>query len=138
MLCLDLDRFKWVNDSIGHRVGDRLLIDVAERISAMIRKEDTLARLSGNKFAILLTKLHDLDETKLFTQRILNQLEFPFLAEEQEIYVTASIGLVFGVNGENGDTLLRKADIAMYRAKAKGKGCYELFDEQLLKHIEIA
>ncbi len=141
VLCLDLDRFKWVNDSFGHPVGDRLLIDVAERVSAMIRREDTLARLSDDEFAILLTKLHGLEETKVLTQRILTQLEFPFLIEEREIYLSGSIGIAFeSKGGEDGDTLLRKADIAMYRAKAKGKGCFELFDEQEHehKHIETA
>ncbi|MEN8129980.1 MAG: EAL domain-containing protein [Pseudomonadota bacterium] len=136
VLYLDLDGFKRVNDSYGHAVGDKLLVAVAERIGALLRKEDTLARLSGDEFATLLSKIGDADDAKVLVQRILNQLEFAFLIEGREVYANASIGIALGVaKGQTADGLLRDADIAMYRAKAKGKGCYSFFDEQLRRDI---
>jgi diguanylate cyclase (GGDEF)-like protein/PAS domain S-box-containing protein len=136
VLYLDLDGFKRVNDSYGHSSGDSLLIEVAERIGLLIRKEDTLSRLSGDEFAILLTKMKELDDARVFAQRVLKQLEYAFLIEDQEVYVSCSIGIALNsVKGQDADSLLRDADIAMYRAKGKGRGCYEVFDEQLRRDI---
>ncbi|MCP4406649.1 MAG: EAL domain-containing protein [Gammaproteobacteria bacterium] len=136
VLYLDLDGFKRVNDSYGHAMGDKLLVAVAERIGALMRKEDTLARLSGDEFASLLNKIGGADDAEVLVQRILSQLDVAFLIGGREIYANASIGIALGVTtGQTADGLLRDADIAMYRAKAKGKGCYSFFDEQLRSDI---
>jgi Amt family ammonium transporter len=136
VLYLDLDGFKGVNDSLGHTAGDSLLVEVTARIAALIRKEDTLARLSGDEFAVLFAKMNHSEDAKVLAQRILNQLAFPFLIDEREVYVSGSIGIALDADhGDNVDNLLRDADIAMYRAKSKGKGAYALFDEQLRKDV---
>lgn len=136
VLYLDLDSFKRVNDSFGHTAGDSLLVEVTERIAALIRKEDTLARLSGDEFAVLLTKMNQPEDAKVLAKRVLKQLAFPFLIDEREVYVSGSIGIVIDANqGESIDNLIRDADIAMYRAKSKGKNTFELFDEQLRNDV---
>jgi diguanylate cyclase (GGDEF)-like protein/PAS domain S-box-containing protein len=132
VLLLDLDRFKSVNDSLGHLGGDHLLYAVADRLIGASRVLDTVARMGGDEFAILLEGLKSEQEAINITHRILQKFTLPFRIEGQEIFTNASIGLVLSSVGyEQVDELLRDADIAMYRAKAKGKGCYQLFDVQL-------
>jgi diguanylate cyclase (GGDEF)-like protein/PAS domain S-box-containing protein len=129
VLCLDLDRFKNINDSLGHSAGDRLLIDFSRRLSECIGAEDTLARLGGDEFAILLRRVHDASDAIRVADRVLNLLKQPFSLRGQDVYVPTSVGIAFGtVEYERPEDVLRDADTAMYRAKRRGKGRYELFD----------
>jgi diguanylate cyclase (GGDEF)-like protein/PAS domain S-box-containing protein len=129
VLFLDLDRFKTVNDSLGHAMGDCLLFNVADRLVKSIRTIDTIARLGGDEFAILLENLQSPNEAYRVIQRIQQALSLSFNLEGQEIYSNASIGVVLSSLGYYSvDDIVRDADIAMYRAKARGRGCYEIFD----------
>ncbi len=138
VLFLDLDRFKLINDSLGHAVGDQLLIEIGKRFKSRLRSSDTisrfkseptLARLGGDEFAILLDGLVQPADATRVAERILQDLEAPIQAGDHQVYAAASIGIVFGATGdENPEDLLRDADTAMYRAKTLGKGRYEVFD----------
>ncbi|HAN74911.1 MAG TPA: GGDEF domain-containing response regulator [Planktothrix sp. UBA8407] len=129
VLFLDCDRFKVVNDSLGHLVGDELLILIARRLNCCIKPQNTLSRLGGDEFAILLTEIPDYDHVITLADRILECFSQAFNLERHEIFINASIGIVIG-NCEYNEPehLLRDADTAMYRAKALGKGQYHLFD----------
>ena len=138
MLFMDLDNFKVVNDSLGHEVGDVLLIAVARRLRDQLRPEDTIARLGGDEFAILLEGFASLSDATAVAVRIAQILRAPFpLLEGQEIVVTASVGISLSTleapPGEDAheNMLLRDADTAMYQAKANGKGRYEVFDRSM-------
>ena len=126
VLFLDLDGFKTVNDSLGHRTGDRLLMMVAERLAERLRPGDTIARLGGDEFAVLLEELREPGDAARAAQRLLHALEAPFGLREREFYVSASIGIAAG-HGD-AETLLRDADLAMYRAKSRGKGRYAVYE----------
>ncbi len=128
VLFLDCDRFKVVNDSLGHLVGDELLIAVARRLEASLSQKDTLSRLGGDEFAILLTDIQDLSYTTFLADGILESLSFPFQLQGHEVFISASIGIVLGNSIVHlPEHLLRDADTAMYRAKALGKGQYHIF-----------
>ena len=129
VLFLDCDRFKVVNDSLGHLVGDELLILIAHRLSCYVKPQNTLARLGGDEFAILLTEIPNFHDVTILSDQILQCFSQPFNLERHEIFINASIGIVIG-NCEYNEPehLLRDADTAMYRAKALGKGQYHLFD----------
>jgi diguanylate cyclase (GGDEF)-like protein/PAS domain S-box-containing protein len=132
VLFIDLDRFKLINDSFGHGVGDELLIEVAALIEGLLRSTDTVARLGGDEFTILLDDLQDKADVELLTDRILKKLTSPLSLGEYTIFMSASIGVVLSSKGyQKGEDLLRDADIAMYRAKSKGKGCYSIFDVEM-------
>jgi diguanylate cyclase (GGDEF)-like protein/PAS domain S-box-containing protein len=136
VLFLDLDRFKIINDTLGHLIGDRLLIAVASRLLKSVRPHDTVARLGGDEFAILLEGLPTPNEVVKIAERIQQELNQPFRLEEQEIFTNASIGIVFSsVHYETVEEIIRDADIAMYRAKVQGRGCYEIFDLSLRDEI---
>ena len=126
VLFLDLDRFKTVNDSLGHAAGDRLLCTVAQRISTCMRAADTAARLGGDEFAVLLEDLVSTHEAVRVAERIIGELEAPIAVAGREVFVGASIGVATGAYGA--DDLLSHADVAMYRAKAQGKGRYAMFE----------
>ncbi|WP_242038495.1 GGDEF domain-containing phosphodiesterase [Chroococcidiopsis sp [FACHB-1243]] len=129
VLFVDLDRFKTINDSLGHLVGDRLLIGIAQRLKACIRSSDTLARLGGDEFTILIEDVDDKDDIIRLVERIQQEFKLPFHLRGQEVYANASIGvLIDTANYDCAEDLLRDADIAMYRAKERGRGCYEVFD----------
>jgi len=129
VLLLDLDGFKTVNDSLGHTVGDELLVAVAARLQGCLRPGDTAARLGGDEFAILLEDLEEPDAADRLAQRIIDVLAPPFSLSGREIFVPASLGISLAEGErESADELLRNADAAMYRAKSEGKGCYRLFD----------
>ncbi|MBF2098706.1 MAG: EAL domain-containing protein [Gloeomargaritaceae cyanobacterium C42_A2020_066] len=129
VLFLDLDRFKVINDSLGHAAGDELLIAVAHRLQQRLRSLDLVARLGGDEFVILLEEVADIQEVICATERIFTALQNPFLIEAREVYTTASVGIVIGTSAyQKTDHLLRDADTAMYRAKSKGKSRYEIFD----------
>ncbi|MBA3620149.1 MAG: sensor domain-containing diguanylate cyclase, partial [Acidothermales bacterium] len=122
VLFLDLDGFKHVNDSLGHTVGDRLLIAVAQRLRGCLRDEDVIARLGGDEFAIVLTRIEDTTEAERVALRLIDSLRDPFSLTPREITIAASIGVT--ATGAGPEELLRNADLAMYEAKASGKGCF--------------
>ncbi|PSB43856.1 hypothetical protein C7B80_22685 [Cyanosarcina cf. burmensis CCALA 770] len=132
VLFLDLDRFKVINDSLGHTLGDEFLIAIARRIEACIRPIDTAARLGGDEFTILLEGIDDISDTIQVAERIQAQLTLPFNLGGQEVFTTASIGIVLRTTSNNHpEDLLRDADIAMYRAKSLGKARYEIFNPEM-------
>ena len=136
VLFLDLDRFKDVNDSLGHLVGDRLLIAIAERLQKGLRTTDSVARLGGDEFVILIEDITDYQGATRVAQWIHEQLAEPYEMFENEVLVTTSIGIVFNNQEYNSpEDMLRDADIAMYYAKANGKARYEIFDPVMRSRI---
>jgi diguanylate cyclase (GGDEF)-like protein/PAS domain S-box-containing protein len=141
LLFLDLDRFKEINDSLGHLSGDHLLIVISHRLRKCLRTEDTLGRLGGDEFVILLENLTDIQEAITIADRIHEVLKSPILLNRKEIFMSVSIGIVLG--GEQGFyanynqvvDLLRDADIAMYRAKAKGQGKSAIFNPSMHAYV---
>src|SRR5204863_4852189 len=131
-LYLDLDRFKVVNDSLGHMVGDELLTAVSQRLEACLRQGDALARLGGDEFAILLNGLDDPQQANAVAFRIQKALSIPFSIGGREVFTSASIGIAFGLDHYNNpDDIMRDADTAMYHAKARGKARHEMFDADM-------
>jgi len=132
VLFVDLDRFKTINDTLGHEVGDRLLQQLAERFQRSVRDGDTVARFGGDEFVILLDDVASEDDVAGVAQKVLQALTPPFQVDGQTLYVTASIGVsLFPNDGENASTLLRNADIAMYRAKELGKNTYQFYSADM-------
>jgi diguanylate cyclase (GGDEF)-like protein/PAS domain S-box-containing protein len=128
-LFVDVDRFKVVNDSLGHLIGDQLLIEITRRLHACLRRGDVIARLGGDEFTILLNELRNPAEAIQIASRIQESFAVPFQLDEHEVFVTASIGLALSSTGyTNAEDILRDADTAMYRAKALGSNRQELFD----------
>ncbi len=143
VLYLDLDRFKVVNDSLGHLAGDQMLISIARRLEAALRVEDTVARLGGDEFVVLLNDLKDPIEVVQVANRIQQELSAPYTIEDQQVFTTCSIGITLGSNSyTKPEEVLRDADTAMYQAKSRGGGRYEMFDRQMhaqavaLLHLE--
>jgi diguanylate cyclase (GGDEF)-like protein/PAS domain S-box-containing protein len=135
VLFLDFDRFKLINDSLGHLTGDRALIAIARRLETCVRPGDTVARLGGDEFAVLLDDLRHLEDVEHLTRQIEDRLAASLQLDGNELYVSASIGIAFGSSGyERPEDVLRDADAAMYRAKALGRARHEVFDEAL--HLE--
>lgn len=129
ILFVDLDRFKIVNDSLGHDMGDKLLVDLSRRLETCARKIDTVARLGGDEFAILLDSIPSQNLAIEVAERIQVSLNLPFELEGQEFFTTASIGIAYSETGyERPEDILRDADTAMYRAKANGKARHEVFN----------
>jgi diguanylate cyclase (GGDEF)-like protein/PAS domain S-box-containing protein len=132
VLFLDLDRFKVINDSLGHSIGDQLLITLSQRLKAVLRSVDTVARLGGDEFVILLEDLPNPEDATRVAKRFQEELKQAFILEGHEVVVTASIGIVSDTDSyQRPNDVLRDADIAMYRAKARGKDRYEIFDASL-------
>ncbi|MDP9438343.1 MAG: GGDEF domain-containing protein, partial [Actinomycetota bacterium] len=128
VLFMDLDNFKVVNDSLGHKAGDRLLVEVGRRLRDGKRPEDTVARLGGDEFVVLLEDLDEGLDAARAAERLVERFRAPFEVEGQELFAKASVGVALGVHGDDADDLLRSADIAMYRAKHGGKGRVRVFD----------
>ncbi|MEO1146179.1 MAG: EAL domain-containing protein [Cyanobacteria bacterium J06638_22] len=129
VLFMDIDRFKVINDSLGHMQGDKLLMAIARRLTTCIRPGDTVARLGGDEFVVLLESIRDSSAALTIAERIQTTLEEPIYLDNHEVFITSSIGLALG--GKQyyaAEDLLRDADTAMYRAKAKGRARYEIFD----------
>lgn len=134
VLFLDCDRFKVVNDSLGHLVGDALLKEIAKPLRNIVRQDDTLARLGGDEFAILLPKISDLKSSVLVAERILAIFQEPFCFDGYEIFMNVSIGIALSSpEYEQPEHILRDADTAMYRAKALGRGQYQVFTSAMHK-----
>ena len=132
VLFLDLDRFKIINDSLGHMVGDQLLVGIARRLETCLRAGDTVARLGGDEFTILLDDLADPCETSLVVERIQRELASPFNLGWHEVFTTVSIGIAPSATGyDSPDEILRDADTAMYRAKSLGKARHVVFDREM-------
>ena len=132
ILYLDLDRFKVVNDSLGHLVGDEMLIAVSRRLETCVRDGDTLARLGGDEFAILLQTIGDEQQANVIAFRIQESLSQPIMVAGREVFTTASIGIAFGTSEHsNPDEIMRDADTAMYQAKSRGKARHEMFDADM-------
>lgn len=129
LLFLDLDRFKVINDSLGHPVGDRLLQSVAKALHSSVREVDTVARFGGDEFTIVLSNLDRPDDAKLVAKKILSSLQKPFIIDNHELFAMGSIGIsIFPEHGEDIDSLIKKADIAMYEAKSQGGDRWTLYD----------
>ncbi len=128
VLFLDLDNFKHINDSLGHQIGDRLLQKVARRLKENCREEDTIARMSGDEFVIILPYLGDVQGAARVAEKILQLFASPILLEGHELFVNTSIGItLFPEDGDDGETLIKNADMALHRAKSRGKNTFVLF-----------
>ena len=136
LLYLDVDRFKIINDSLGHLAGDEVLREVATRLSDCVRHPDLVARLSGDEFAILLEMVEHPVDANAVAQRVMDALAAPMPLSGKELQVTASVGIAIGDGHyRNADEVLRDADIALYRAKELGRKRYQLFDETLARNV---
>ncbi len=132
VLFLDLDRFKWINDSIGHHGGDLLLIEVARRLQSCVRPTDTVARLGGDEFTVLMDEMRHEHHAIHLTERVFEALSAPFTIEGQEVIARASIGIALGpAHYDAPGQVLRDADIAMHKAKKAGKGRYAVFEASM-------
>lgn len=142
VLFTDLDNFKVINDSLGHKAGDQLLVAVAQRLKACLRPVDTVARLGGDEFTLLLEGVTGVSDAARVAERIAQELRAPFALEAQEVFATTSTGIAVSSSAQGQPTdLLRHADLAMYRAKSKGKACYEVFEPNMstdaLERLEL-
>jgi diguanylate cyclase (GGDEF)-like protein len=125
---IDLDRFKLINDTLGHQAGDHLLIAIAQRLQACMREGDMVARLGGDEFAVLLNSVSSLKDVTSVAQRMLDTIAEPITLKTESTYTTASIGIVLSASHYNdSDLMLRDADAAMYQAKEAGKARYVIF-----------
>ncbi|WP_319243289.1 EAL domain-containing protein [uncultured Propionivibrio sp.] len=133
VMFIDLDRFKLINDTLGHVKGDELLQQAAARLKDCLRKSDTLARVGGDEFTVVLPELHSRQDAEIISAKFLEALRHPFFLDGIELYISASIGIaVYPHDGESIDELLRHADIAMYHIKGSGKNGYSFFDPSML------
>ncbi|MBF0192815.1 MAG: EAL domain-containing protein, partial [Magnetococcales bacterium] len=132
LLFVDLDRFKWVNDTLGHDAGDTLLVEVAKRLKGVVRKSDTVARLGGDEFTIILSDILHESMAELVARKILEQLSTPFTLKGQQVSISGSVGIgIFPSDGATPHDLSRNADSAMYLAKQSGRNAYRFFSEEI-------
>lgn len=135
VLFLDLDRFKIINDSLGHVIGDKLLLAIAARLKASVRPGDVVARLGGDEFTVLLNRTGEVGEVAKVAERLLSKLSEPFNIDNYEVFTTVSIGIIIADDVHRlPEDFLRDADTAMYRAKEAGKARYEIFDREMHAH----
>ena len=139
VLFIDLDNFKTVNDSLGHHVGDSLLRQVAQRITAAVRDSDMVSRLGGDEFVVVLSEVASSQDAALVAQKLLEAVSAPIDIEDHRLSVSPSVGIsLFPADGDNGDDLIRHADSAMYHAKESGRATYKFFVPELFKHASSA
>lgn len=132
VMFLDLDRFKLVNDTLGHSMGDRLLKAVANRLQSCLRRGDTLSRFGGDEFTLLLPEVRTRDDVVVIASKILDRLNGPFVIDGHELFVGASIGIaMYPEAGDSEESLVQSADIAMYHVKGRGKNGYQFFSEEM-------
>jgi diguanylate cyclase (GGDEF)-like protein/PAS domain S-box-containing protein len=136
LLFVDLDRFKVVNDSLGHALGDRLLLEVADRLSRAVRPSDTVARLAGDEFLIICRDVADIEEATTVAERIRAILDEPVSLGGDTVHVTASVGVCLAEPGSAAEDVVRDSDAAMYRAKSSGRGHFEVFDEGMREGMD--
>ena len=135
LLFVDLDRFKNINDTLGHQVGDKLLKKAAQRLSDSVRDSDTIARLGGDEFVVMLEFTIDLEDPATVAKKIISSIQDEFIIDGYELFIGASIGIsVFPEDGRNADDLIKAADIAMYQVKNEGKNDYRFYASQLSDH----
>jgi diguanylate cyclase (GGDEF)-like protein len=135
LLFVDLDRFKNINDTLGHQVGDKLLKKAAQRLSDSVRDSDTIARLGGDEFVVMLEFTSDLEDPATVAKKIISSIQDEFIIDGYELFIGASIGIsVFPEDGRNADDLIKAADIAMYQVKNEGKNDYRFYASQLSDH----
>ena len=142
LLFLDLDQFKRINDSLGHDIGDSLLKETAKRLEHNVRKNDTVSRIGGDEFTILLTDINNTNDVRIVAEKILHSLSRPFMLHGQEIISTVSIGITLTPEDSiDSNTLMKNADLAMYRAKELGRNNFQFFSEDMntsiLHHLEV-
>jgi diguanylate cyclase (GGDEF)-like protein/PAS domain S-box-containing protein len=136
LLFIDLDRFKAVNDSLGHQVGDKLLYEVSRRISQSMRESDIVARLGGDEFLVMMDMINHQDDAEKIAQKIIQALQAEFNIDGEEIFITASIGIsIFPEDGKNVDSTIKAADMAMYQVKNKGKNNHCFYSAELSKDV---
>jgi len=136
ILYLDMDRFKVINDSLGHFVGDELLQAVAQRLRNELREADTLARVGGDEFNLLIPEINDAKDARNLAEKILRITAKPFIIKEEEIFVSFSIGIsIYPTDGDSKDALIKNADIAMYKVKSAGKNGYAFYAEDMKGHF---
>ncbi|MDI3519840.1 MAG: hypothetical protein PWQ34_1987 [Caldanaerobacter sp.] len=136
---VDLDNFKTINDSLGHHIGDRLLKKIAKKLKACLRESDTVSRVGGDEFVILLPNIINIDDTNKVANRILELFNQPIKFNNHELYVTISIGIaIYPDHGKNERAIVKNADIAMYKAKRDGKNSFQYFDSITRKEVEVA
>jgi len=134
LMFIDLDRFKEINDSLGHHVGDQVLQETSQRFTSCIRAQDTLARLGGDEFTIIVDDLHNPKDIKSLARKVVQVLHDPILIDEHEFYISSSIGIsIYPEHGEDIETLLRNADLAMYKAKNNGRNNFQFYQEIMSK-----
>ncbi|MBI1922369.1 MAG: EAL domain-containing protein [Geobacter sp.] len=132
VLFLDLDRFKIINDTLGHTVGDKLLQQVAKRLLGCVRETDTVARIGGDEFTVVLVNVGSEADVERIADKILKAMAIPFKVDEHELFVTSSIGIsIYPEQGDDAETLLKKADIAMYEAKTRGRNNFQFYTPAL-------
>lgn len=137
LLFIDLDRFKIINDSLGHSVGDRLLVKVALRIKSVLRDIDLVARISGDEFNIILDRLDDIQEAAIVAQRLIAAISEPFEIDGNTFYIGASLGIaIYPIDGQDIQTLQSSADMALYQAKDEGRGTYRFFANELAEIVK--
>jgi diguanylate cyclase (GGDEF)-like protein/PAS domain S-box-containing protein len=130
---IDLDRFKNINDSLGHHAGDKLLIEVSERLKKCVRESDIVARIGGDEFVIVLTAMHDTNQSAAIAESLLTQVSRPYFIDEHKLETSPSIGIsIYPSDGSTVDELMRNADIAMYHAKEEGRNTYHFFTDSML------
>lgn len=132
VMFLDLDRFKAINDRLGHAIGDKLLKKIAARLRGCMRKSDTVARLGGDEFVVVLSAIAHEEDLAVTARKILTDMSIPFLLDGHEVYTTVSIGIaIYPMDGDDADTLLKNADIAMYQAKDLGRSTCQFFSREM-------
>ncbi len=136
VIFIDLDQFKLINDTMGHDFGDSILCKVANKLSACVRKEDTLARMGGDEFTVLLPSIQSTDNAISFVHKILDSFKFPIIEQQSEFHIKPSIGIsIYPDDGTQADVLQKNADTAMYSAKAEGGNCYHFFSSQMSEKV---
>jgi len=132
VMFLDLDRFKYVNDTLGHSFGDEMLKTVAARLQTALREEDSIARMGGDEFTVLLPELNNPEDAAMVAQKLIDAVAHPMRIEGTELFITTSIGIaLYPADGDTAESLLKNADHAMYRAKDAGRNSYQLFTETM-------